>query len=175
LWHYRRLDEARGSLNHVILRLKVVLLFEGKVLLRHRKLTSHGDIPSTTSLGFEGFVRREDRSLFSEDDLGLIDAALRTLAESLNLPVEVLERLEPVRDPQDALVIFDEGKSPAVGDLMVIVTFDCSGAPEVLEATGRADLYQWKSIPMKANDLGRFDRWSARILADDALFNEILH
>jgi hypothetical protein len=173
-WRYRRLDDTRRNLDILAIRLLVLLLNDGQVLLRQRRPLGEGEMPSRTAVGFEGFVKGEDRSLFSEDEIGLIDAAVRTVAEGLDLAPTVLVQLKPLRRFDDAIVLYEQHIEPSSDDLVVIVSLDCSQTPEVLEATQRPDTYQWQRLPLQVNNLDRFDRWSLRILADTALQREVV-
>ncbi len=155
--------------NVVPLRLMVLLLHEGSLLLRQRRPVEIGSIPSRTAAGFEGVVRRDDKQLFSEDDFGLMEAASRTVAEWLSLSPLILSRLRPLTAECRAPVLFEEGSEPAADDLMVFLAFDCADVPEVVEATRDRATFDWQHLPVRANDLDRFDRWSARILEDRSL------
>lgn len=174
-WRYQRMDEARRNLNVLAFRIIVLLLSEGRMLLRQKRQLADGEMPLRTGIGFESFVKRDDRSLFSGDDVGLFDAALRTIAEWLDLSPAVLARLHPLKTYADTPVLFEERDEPASDDLVIIVSFDCSCAPEVVHATRLAGTYDWQQLPVRANDLDRFDRWSARILADVSLQAAVTH
>src|ERR1044072_3045159 len=174
LWRYRRMEETRRNFEIVAFRLMVILFDEGKILLRQKRLVPSGEMPSRTAVGFDGVVRREDRSRFSQDEAGLFDAAFRTVAEYLELAPDLLRRVGPITSYDETIVIFEEGDEPAPDDLMIILSFDCSTVPEIAEATLRGDIYQWQRLPISANDLDRFDRWSARIISDAQLQHEIL-
>jgi hypothetical protein len=168
-WGYHRMEETRAALEILPFRVTVVLLQDGKILLRQKRPGINGVLLSSTAVGFEGVIRSDDRSLFSEDDAGLMDAALRTLAEWLDLTPELLERLEPLRSYEEATVCFDERDVPASDDMMIILSFDCSTVPEVVEATQRTSTYEWQPFPLRTNDPGRFDRWAAYILENPSL------
>ncbi len=177
----RALDLCRASNAHsklkdlsldrevVALRLMVLLLHEGSLLLRQRRPVETDSIPSHTAAGFEGVVRRDDKQLFSEDDFGLMEAASRTVAEWLSLSPVALSRLRPLTTHRQAPILFEEGSEPMVDDLIVFLAFDCANVPEVVEATRDRASFDWQDLPVRANDLDRFDRWSARIVEDVSL------
>lgn len=169
LSRYHRMDEARRNLDLLVFRIMVVLLHNGKILIHQERPLLHGEIPSRASLGFEGFIKREDKCLFSDDEVGLKDAGLRTISEWLDLAPNLLARLEPIRGANNEIVLYQEGDQPALDDLMVILSFDCSSAPDVVQSARCADIYHWRQLPICVNDPSGFDRWSSRILTDPEL------
>jgi hypothetical protein len=172
---YVRMIESRCDPDTLAFRIVVLLLSEGRMLLRQRRPASEGEIPSHSAVGVEGFVKRDDRSLFSNDDVGLFDAALRTISEWLRLSPRVLARLDPLGTYADAPVLYEQSGTPASDDLVIIVSFDCSRAPEVLEATRDSGNYDWQTLPLRVNDVNRFDRWSKRIVTDASLQTAIAY
>lgn len=153
----------------VALRLMVLLLHEDSLLLRQKLAVESGSMPSHTSVGFEGVVKRDDKDLFSEDDFGLVEAASRTVAEWLSIPPIVLSRLRLLTAQREAPVLFEEGCEPMVDDLVVFLAFDCANVPEIIEATRDRARFDWQHLPVRLNNLDRFDRWSTRILEDLSL------
>lgn len=174
-WRYVRMDETRRNLDALAFRIVVLLLSDGRILLRQKRPVSEGEMPSRTAVGFEGFVKREDKSLFSKDAAGLFDAALRTISEWLTVSPTTLARLDPLKSYEDLPVLYEERGEPASDDMVIVLSFDCSRVPEVLEATKRSGTYDWQPLPLSANDLDRFDRWSARIIADPSLQAAVAH
>jgi hypothetical protein len=166
---YRRLDEIRNDLSILAYRLHIILFNDGRILLRHRRQIGPGDMVSKVAVGFEGVVRSEDLSLFSDDDVGLSDATLRTLAECLKVESSVFQSLKSCKNASARVALYEVDGQPAVDDLVILLSFDCSNAPEVLEASQRLDTLEWHDWPLRINDTSRFDRWSARFLSNSLL------
>lgn len=172
-WRYCRMDEVRSDSDMLAFRLFVILLNDQQILLSHRSGAGEDELPACMTLGFDGFVKREDKSLFSEDEVGLIDAVLRTIVECVELPPDALWRLKDVADSSAKYVLFEEVEAPASDDLMVVVSLDCSEIPEVVECTNKIAAMGWQGLPIRANDLSSYDRWSAKILSNPWLQAEM--
>ena len=85
-WRYARMEDLRRDVRLLPFRFLVVIVDDGRVVLSHRHPWGDGDLTGQVALGIDGVVRREDRSLFSSDEAGLPDAAVRTLMHHLDLP-----------------------------------------------------------------------------------------
>lgn len=168
-WRYHRMEDVRRDLSLLAFRFLVVIVDDGRVALNQRRRSGNGELSQQVTLGFEGVVRREDRSLFSADEIGLQDAAVRTLTQSLALPSTAIEALEDVSRWSAALALFEEAEAPKVDDLVAILSFRCSGIPEILNAIEDLATSEWLELPIRANDLERFDRWSARLIENVSL------
>lgn len=165
---HKPLTQVKKRRDVLPLRILVVLLRGCDVALRHKAALCEGALPCHTTIGIEGVVRREDRSLFSLDQLGLLDAAHRTVAEWLNIPKTNLDGLRAVNANGKAPVFYDVGAIPSDDDLMAYLSFDCSEAMQVLKRVQDRPV-DWQPIPLRPNDIKRFDRWSAKFLGDPKL------
>jgi hypothetical protein len=168
-WQYTRMEDLRRETRLLPLRFLVVIVDEGRVALSHRRPSGDHDLERHVALGVEGVVRREDRSLFSHDEAGLPDAAVRTLMQHLDLPWTLLSALEEVSRWSAPIALYEEAGKPTGDDLITILAFRCSGIPEVIEAIDALATSAWLHLPMRVNDLERFDRWSARMIGDASL------
>jgi len=168
-WRYTRMEDLRRDARLLPFRFLVVVVDDGRVVLSHRHPRGDGDLAGQVALGVKGVVRREDRSLFSLDEAGLAEAAVRTLMQQLDLPRMLVSALEEVSRWSAPIALFEEGEEPATDDLIAILAFLCAGIPEVVEAIDALATSEWHHLPIRINDLDRFDRWSARLIGDASL------
>ena len=168
-WRYLRMEDVRRDPSLLAFRFLVVIVDDGRVALNQRRPLGDRELSQQATLGFEGVVRQEDRSLFSTDEIGLPDAAVRTLIQSLALPSAAIEALEDISRWSAAIAFFEETEAPKIDDLVTILSFRCSGIPEIVDAIEDLATSEWLELPIRANDLDRFDRWSARLIEDASL------
>jgi hypothetical protein len=168
-WRYARMEDLRRDARLLPFRFLVVVVDNGRVVIYHRHPRGDADLAGQVALGVKGVVRREDRSLFSLDEAGLADAAVRTLMQQLDLPRMLVCALEEVSRWSPPIALFEEGEEPATDDLIAILAFRCSGIPEVVEAIDALTTSEWHHLPFRVNDLDQFDRWSARLIGDASL------
>jgi hypothetical protein len=168
-WRYARMEDLRRDPWLLPFRFLVVIVDDGRVVVSNSCLSKDGDFAPQAPLGVEGVVRREDRSLFSPDKAGLPDAAVRTLMQHLGLPRTLLSALEEASRWSAPIALYEEGEAPAGDDLIALLAFRCSGIPEVVEALDALATSTWLHLPIRVNDLDRFDRWSARLIGDASL------
>ncbi|NLR72833.1 hypothetical protein HGI47_18315 [Novosphingobium sp. ERN07] len=168
-WSLMRLFSLRKSRSHVPFRFLLVLFADGQIFLQHRKPTSDGDISHHSAIGIEGVVRRDDQSLFSPGDLGLADAAARTLFEHFELPHHVRASVRDERRWSKPLAVIDRAHDVLETDILTYIGFQCAGISEITDAVEAWTACEWISFPAKFNDLSRFDKSSARVLSDAEL------
>jgi len=168
-WRYVCMADLRRDAWLLPFRFLVIIVDDSRIVLSHQRPWGSGDLTGQVALGIRGVVRRDDRSLFSSDEMGLADAAVRTLMQHLDLPRMVISGLEEASRWSAPVALFEEGEEPAADDLIVILTFRCSGIPEIIEAIDAIPTSEWHSLPIRINDLTRFDRWSARVIRDASL------
>jgi len=168
-WRYARMDDLRRDARLLPFRFLVVIVDDDRVVLSHRRPLGDGDLARQAALGVKGVVRREDRSFFSPDEAGLADAAVRTIMQSLDLPRTLVSALEDVSRWSAPITLYEEGEEPAADDLIAILAFRCSGIPEVIKAIDAMATSEWHHLPIRTNDLDRFERWSARLIGDASL------
>jgi hypothetical protein len=168
-WQYARMEKLRRDARLVPFRFLIVIVDDGRTVLSHVHPRGDSDLAGQVVLGITGVVRREDRSLFSSDEAGLPDAAVRTLMRHLDLPRILVSALEEVSRWSTPIALFDECAEAAADDLITILPFRCSGIPEIVEAIDAMATSEWHHLPIRINDLDRLDRWSARVIRDASL------
>jgi len=165
-WRFVRLYNLRKKKELVPFRFRLLLLEEEKIFLDSRRSTSDDDaLTLATRVGIEGHVQRDDLSLFSKDTFGLIEAALRTLFENLELPNHIIPTLEDERRWSQAYGIIQVDGSVPI-DLTVFISLQCAGVVEILDAVDARQNSDWVTMPITLNDTSRFDRWSKKLIED---------
>lgn len=172
-WQYVRMEDLRRDTRLLPFRFLIAIVDGGRIMLRHKRPSEDGEVARCAALGVEGVVKREDRSLFSPDKAGLPDAAARTLMQHLDLPRTLISRLEEAPRWSAPIVLYEKAEKQSADDLIVILAFQCSGISEVIEAIDVLAASEWLRFPIRVNDLGRFDRWSARLINDASLQLEL--
>ncbi len=167
-WRFVRLFGLRGAVDHVPFRFRLLLLSEAGYFVDDQKATEVGDLARRLVVGIPGVVKKSDRSLFSVDEFGLVDAAARTLLEQFELSSSVIHALEDVRRWSEAKALVDDGDG-AGGDLIVFIGLDCSDLKEITETVDARATPGWLAFNSRPNDLSRFDKWSARLIGDQGL------
>ncbi len=163
------MDDLRHDTRMLPLRLFVVVVDDARVVLSHKSVTTNEDFARRTAVGIDGVIRREDRSLFSSDEVGLPDAAVRTLLQHLDLPGKLIASLEEVWRWSTPIAFYEEGDVMRSDDLIAALAFQCAGIPGFVEAVDGLATSEWLQLPVRLNDLGRFDRWSAQFVADGSV------
>ncbi|MFT8245552.1 winged helix-turn-helix domain-containing protein [Roseomonas sp. BN140053] len=167
--HYTRMEAVRRKGQLLPFRFLIVLVNDGRVALNQKSSAADGDLRKEGVLGVEGVVRRDDHSLFSVDEIGLSDAAVRTLIQYLGLPRTLLAELEKASRWSTPIVLYETNEAQASDDLITLLCFRCSGIPEIIAAIDELASSEWLDLPVRANDLSRFGRWSARLISDASL------
>lgn len=169
-WRFMRLHSLRRDARYLPFRFLLILSADGRMLIDNRKpLVQDGDLHRQSSVGLEGYVKASDLSLFSSDQFGLFDAAVRTLLEAFDLPRGVVPAVEEADRWSAPHPSFDLGGEPADVDLVTYICFRCNGIGPILDAIDDRATSEWVSAPISVNDLNRFDKWSARLIADPKL------
>jgi len=172
-WSFVRLYSLRRHADLVPFRFLLLLTSNGRLFLDNRKpVALHGDLHRHSMVGLEGVVKREDLSLFSADKIGLLEAATRTLLEQFDLPRDILPAIEDKSRWSKAHVIVD-AKDDRKADLIVYLRFQCAGIREVFDAVNARPTAEWVPIPLRPNDVERFDKWSSHFIANASLQTEL--
>ena len=79
----RRLSDVSSDDDYVFLRTFVIAERSRQVVVRRATHRLPDAVGSKASLGCLGFVKRGDKTMFSADALGLVDASVRTVSEQL--------------------------------------------------------------------------------------------
>ncbi len=167
-WRFMRLFGLQGAVDHVPFRFRLLLLSEAGYFVDDQKPTESRDLARRLVVGIPGIVKKSDRSLFSVDGFGLVEAATRTLLEQFESSSAVINALEDVSRWSEVTALVDDGDS-TVADLIVFIGFDCSDLTEITEAVDASATRGWLAFNSRPNDLSRFDKWSARLIANQGL------
>lgn len=169
-WQFMRLWNMRGHSDHLPFRFHLLVLAEEGMLVDDQRPIGDDEMAHRTVLGLPGVVKRDDRSLFSSDDFGLVEAASRTLIERFDLSGQVLSGLNDLTRWSEARALLEDGIDGAGNiEMMVFIAFRCAGLPEIAEAVDARSTSCWLPSGSRPNDLDRFDRWSSRLLSDAGL------
>ena len=169
-WRMMRLYSLGGDPDHIPFRFHLVLFAEEGLLFEDQRPAEDGEMPRRTVVGLPGVVKRSDRSLFSTDEFGLVEAASRTLLERFELSSQVLPGLgNPTRWGEARALVEGGADSAGSVEMMVFIGFQCAGLPEIADAVGARSASGWLPYGSRPNDLDHFDRWSSRLLADAGL------
>lgn len=143
-----------------------VILYRGDDILAGRSRSPMGDdIRGNLSIGVSGFVKREDRSLFSEDGFGVLEAASRTLREQLQLqPHEA--------DPSNERFAFAGFLTISTAHhtsnpLCAVLTFRCPLERDIGVWLDRN--CNWHDVRSQPNDLDQYDEWSRALISRSLL------
>lgn len=169
-WRFVRLHSLRRDARYLPFRFLLILSADGRMLVDNRKpLVQEGDLHRQSSVGLEGYVKASDLSLFSADQFGLFDAAVRTILEAFDLPRGAVSALEEADRWSTPHPVIDLGSKPADVDLVTYICFQCSGISPILNAIENRATAEWVPAPISVNDVTRFDKWSARLIGDPKL------
>ena len=173
-WRFVRLYNVQRDDQFVPFRFLLLLTADGRLFLDNfRPVMTEGDLHDRSTIGIEGFVKRGDLSLFSSDEVGLLDAAARTILERFDLPRYVLPILEDASRWSQAHAVVDVDKDQAGADLVVYLSFRCAGINEIIKVIDARPTAEWASVPVTFNDVERFDKWSLRLISDVALQTDL--
>lgn len=154
------------------LRIMVILRYKDGIFL-YRASHPHGDvIESALSLGAVGFVKLEDKSLFSQDPLGIEEAAYRTLIERLQFGAAQLDELQTPESFKDIRLIIGTIDERRATPIIAVYTFVCSSnfsLPDSLPA----ETLIWRKFPLQVNNLDDLDPWSRYIISDERMHTAI--
>lgn len=172
-WRFAPLNLLRKQNKFVPFRFLLLLKAKDDIFVDNRRIEkADGDLSRQAVIGIDGVVKCDDLSLFSSDEFGLWDAAARTLFEHLELPPNVRPRLEEMERwsrPQAVIDIDDH----SIVELMIYLAFECTDIDEIEEAVRSRGSAEWFAYPIKINDIDRFDKWSKRLIEDEALKNAL--
>jgi hypothetical protein len=148
----------------------VVMIWRDRHFLLKRTHSPFGDpISGYSSAGLIDFVKREDRTLFSNDPYGLREAATRTLVEQLYLSHQELEALASPGVLQPLFFIVDVNNQKLRNAVAAVVICRCPEQFITARRFDRADGFQWHAIAARMNNLDHLDPWSQYLL--QSLYN----
>ena len=164
-WRSMRLFGLRGPSDHAPFRFRLLLVSNAGTFVDDQRPTPEGDLPRRQVVVIPGVLKKSDRSLFSADPFGLVEAATRTLFEHFELPSSIVSALEDAGRWSEAKAVLDDGEGGTT-DLMVFIGLRCADIVELAEAVDARTTSNWLPLNARPNDVSRFDPWSARLLID---------
>lgn len=155
-------DPRRGNQRLVFLRSFVCVCRENEVLSYRvgRYRDDRDSFMFRRSIGFSTFVHREEHTLFSLDDLGIVDSGIKAAQIDLDIPYT------PDHDLIDASLGYfvwctAGGRN---SDLLAIIRFECPSWFEPIKRRLALNDPAWLSTKAPINDLDDFDPWSKTVL-----------
>lgn len=162
---YRRYDRIEGGRDFLAFRVLIVFRRGHHVLVRRKRGESDALDLQQPSLAMVGFIKREDYTLFSVEDLGIAEASIRTLSERLILPLEAIEQLKSANPTSRIhLTLGPSEERQSVAAVVAITVYaipDTALWDSVLQETRE---YIWRESSFKINDVQQFDEWSRLII-----------
>jgi len=158
---FSRVNELASS---TYVRLLVVLCRNGQVLVSRAGEADREGLDSQMSLGILGFIRREDRTLFSSETLGVSDAAWRTIHEHLRLPPSLEDVLSSAIDARKLHCVFGFGADHAHPTLAIVAPIRVPALADLDQAIASVTRFEWCDRPAGINNLDRLDPWSRSLV-----------
>jgi hypothetical protein len=141
-WHYALLEKVRRDPASLPFELAVQPIFNGLRLCRKESSSPTDKFRAAPAVS--DFIRLSDWSLFSEDEIGLFDAAYRAVAQNLGISVTDLRRAEPVKSYENTTVLYQRDADEAKERLAIVVELDCSLCSASWEAAVSSGRWQWE-------------------------------
>ena len=162
----RRLSDIYGDEAYLFLRTFVITQRLDSIVARRSVSRIIDALGSKSSLGSIGFVKVQDKTMFSTDSYGLLEASIRTLSEQLNLSYEQIDfiysrRLVKVLGIMPAPADAHENSVTAVAVCRCPETFD------PIDRYNDTGPMFWMSLHSKINDWASLDPWSRALLVSD--------
>lgn len=162
----RRLAEVSSDDQYLFLRIFVVTAQPSQIMVRRAAHSLRDALGSKISLGSLGFVRGDDRSMFSEDPFGLTEASLRTMSEQLNLTSADINRIRERRFLR--LIGFLAAPPDArENSLAAIAVCSCPGDFDPISRYAGGGAIYWHPTEARFNDIEVLDPWSRELLELD--------
>lgn len=165
---YDLLVSVTGMSDVLYVRVILVVKRRAEILVHHVPHTRFGEaLEGEASIGLVGFLKREDRSLFSTDQFGVEEAAARILSEQLYLPISAISELE-LAHAIDRAVCVRCDSNPLLGNaLAVMLIYDCKPNSEADRRLSEIERSTWHSDSLVLNET--LDPWSQHLIATKAL------
>lgn len=165
---FQRLSDLRGERDIAPLRIFVVLTSENKILFRG-KMTADGRGQVRPALGIVDYIRRDDRSLFSQDPVGLHEAATRAISEQLRLPYHRILELEPAFQFSEVECLITD-RDGGGQEVSAILRYK---APREMQSVWLGEHTDWEEMPLRINDIEALDPCSRFLLNHPPLLTAI--
>lgn len=114
----------------VALKIFVIIKTSNGVFVHKHNRSYISELDNVQSLGVIGYIKLEDRTLFSSDPFGLTEAASRVMSEQLYFPYELLDDLVAEVAPTDAKFIIADSHGDLPQAVAILVVYKC---PESLK------------------------------------------
>ncbi|MEP1554817.1 winged helix-turn-helix domain-containing protein, partial [Paraglaciecola sp.] len=150
-WKYRRLSDLKLEPDTISLQFLIIIFDGRRVALNKTHTPTDESIFKRLSFGFEGIVRKEDRSLFSNDSFGLTEAAIRTLTQQFSLSETAINILEESSRWSFPVTFYETAGPPGSDDLLAIISFQSAGFPELIETIDDLETMEWATFPPRIN------------------------
>lgn len=171
---YKKLSEVIDSSDIVYVRI-IVVLKRGREILIHRSASRFGDrFDGRISVGLIGFVKMDDRSLFSNNDYGLEEAASRTMIEQLYLNVGAVQELQPLHKTENINCIADPETGEDFNSIAALTFYECAPGSEADRHLSTLDHVEWRVGPLRFNRVDELDPWSREILESQKLHERVV-
>lgn len=165
-WRFSPLWNLKGRSNYIPLQFHLMILVDGRMLINKASVVDD-EMRRRITIGLPGVVKKSDRSLFSIDEFGIVEAAQRTLMERYDIPGKAASKLNDSNLWSQALAFVDAGDDKfGQLELMVFIRLQCGGLTDIVKAISASPTGEWLPSDLRPNDVDRFDRWSARLLND---------
>ena len=150
------------------------ILYRGREVVARRNMSFFGDpLSGTSSLGLQGYLKPDDRNLFSYDKYGLFDAAFRSIYNQLYLTKDVAVAASSLASWRFFGLLYDSSDNKYKNALAAIVSFDCTGRFDPVSRFGSSGAFYWLPVDHKPNDISHFDPWSKYLLISGHLADAI--
>jgi hypothetical protein len=169
----RRLSEVSSNDSYLFLRTFVITAKLRQIVMRRAPQGFGNAIGSKASLGSLGFVKGSDKTMFSEDPLGVTDASLRTLSEQLSLTATDTDLIREGHFIR-LVGLLHAPEDVRENSIAVIALCRC---PEdfdpIAKYIGGEALY-WHPIEARFNNIDALDPWSRELL-ELGVLERVLH
>jgi hypothetical protein len=158
----RSVSQVGSDATYLFLRTFVINKRLSHIAVRRSVYGLRDGMGSKLSFGCLGYIKSDDRTMFSNEATGAVDASLRTASEQLDLPaadIDVIRRKYLIRI-LGLLVAPEDAKENSITAIVV-----CDW-PENLDPIARyvggGALY-WHPVEARFNDAGALDIWSREV------------
>lgn len=159
----RRLADVSSGGNYFYLRTFVITERDRHVVVTRAAFRQPDAVGNKVSVGCLGYVKAADRTMFSLDALGVVDASVRTMAEHLHFS---LSDIKLVREAQllKLIGVMVAPKGVYENCLAAITVCCCpTNFDPIARYQGGGALY-WQPIPARFNDIDALNPWSREIV-----------
>jgi hypothetical protein len=159
----RQLLEVQGDKSCIFLRTFVIIIHRSQIAVRRIAGGSETRKRNQAALGSIGFVKENDRSMFSEEAMGFTEASLRTLAEQLDLRSSDISNIRNCNliSVLGVLAAPEELEENSVAAIMLC---NCPEDFDPLARYAGGGALYWHPLNAQFNDVEIFEPWSRKLL-----------